>query len=83
MEINGLYNVYYFTNDPRGNGILIVYKCEVIGGQLGETEEAKNPTYFVVTEIPEAFASGGHDQAIREWQNQQDHEASACSLNVH
>ena len=29
-----LFNIYFFNDDPRGNGILIVYQCNILNGEL-------------------------------------------------
>lgn len=68
VEVKGLIDIYYFADDPRGNGILIVYKCQPVGGNLTATAEGINPTFFTADEIPKELSGGGHDQAIRAWQ---------------
>jgi len=67
VEVEGLIDVYFFADDPRGNGILIVYRCWPIGGELTATAEGVNPTFFSAGDIPERLAGGGHDQAILAW----------------
>ena len=68
VEAESLVDVYFFADDPRGNGILIAYRCRAVGGELKETPEGVQPTFFAVGDIPENLAGGGHDQAIRAWQ---------------
>ena len=58
-----------FTDDPRGNGILIVYKCNPIGGKLVETLEGVKPSFFTASNIPKNLAGGGHNQAILAWKD--------------
>ena len=67
VEVEELIDVYFFTDDPRGNGILIVYKCKSVGGELTASAEGDNPTYFEGHDIPGDLAGGGHDQAILTW----------------
>ena len=67
VEVESLVDVYFFTDDPRGNGILIVYKSSPIGGNLTETLEGVKPTFFAVSDIPKNLAGGGHNQAIHAW----------------
>jgi ADP-ribose pyrophosphatase YjhB (NUDIX family) len=62
-----LENVYFFTDDPRGNGILIVFKCRVVSGTLSGSREGCSPTYFGRETIPDRLAGGGHDQAVAHW----------------
>ncbi len=68
VEVIGIDDIYFFNDDPRGNGILIVYKCQAIAGRLSESSEGTNPTYFAPDQIPDQLAGGGHNQAIRSWQ---------------
>ena len=68
VEVTNLADVYFFNDDPRGNGILIVYNCVVKAGTLAETGEAVDPTYFASKDIPINLAGGGHNQAIQAWQ---------------
>jgi len=69
VEVDRLVDIYFFDDDPRGNGILIVYKCHPFGGQLIATSEGANPTFFAQGGIPSNLAGGGHDQAIDAWRN--------------
>jgi ADP-ribose pyrophosphatase YjhB (NUDIX family) len=68
VEATGLADVYFFSDDPRGNGLLILYHCRVLGGILAASAEGNDLSYFAPHEIPEPLAGGGHDQAIRAWQ---------------
>jgi len=67
VEVKGLRDVFFFSDDPRGNGILIVYECIETGGNLSESPEGILPTYFKSDVIPGDLAGGGHDQAIEAW----------------
>jgi len=67
VEVEGLVDVYFFADDPRGNGLLIVYECRPVGGELRASQEAINPTFFAARAIPENLAGGGHNQAVRAW----------------
>jgi len=68
VEIVDLADVYFFNDDPRGNGIFIVYNCLIRDGALTESDEAVTPTCFAAKDIPTNLAGGGHDLAIRAWQ---------------
>jgi len=71
VEPTGLVDVYYFDDDPRGNGILIVYRCRRAGGLLTATREGADPTFFASHDVPTDVAGGGHDQAIDAWRGAQ------------
>jgi 8-oxo-dGTP diphosphatase len=68
VEIDQLVNVYFFDDDPRGNGILIAYQCHIVGGEPAESAEGTSPTFFARDQIPEELAGGGHREAILAWQ---------------
>jgi len=70
VQIDNLQGVYYFSDDPRGNGILTVYSGRIIGGTLTETAEGLEPTFFSRQELPSDLAGAGHDQAILDWRGE-------------
>lgn len=69
VEIEKLFGIYYFDDNPNGAGINIVYKCRIIGGKLTETSEAKDLKFFSTNNLPrfEEIAGGGHNKAIDDW----------------
>jgi ADP-ribose pyrophosphatase YjhB (NUDIX family) len=69
VEPEGLVDVYAFDDDPRGNGILIVYECRPVGGALRTTHEGSDRAFFGPSEVPRDLAGGGHDQAIHAWRD--------------
>jgi ADP-ribose pyrophosphatase YjhB (NUDIX family) len=62
--------VYYFSDDPRGNGVSFVYKARVVSGEMRINDEASAARYFSWKDIPSYLTKGGHDQVIAEWQEQ-------------
>lgn len=68
VELGALINVYFFTDDPRGNGLLILYAANIIGGTLRGSSETAIPTFFSVHDLPKNIGGGGHDVAVRDWQ---------------
>ena len=67
VEIDDLFGVYFFEDHPQGNGVHVVYKCRIVGGELIETAEGANPRFFARDQIPQDLASGGHNLAISSW----------------
>jgi 8-oxo-dGTP diphosphatase len=75
VQIGPLAGAYYFDDDPRGNGLLIVYHAEIIAGELrlgdsgpGPEREVAAAGFFGPKRLPVPLCGGGHDQAIRAWQ---------------
>jgi ADP-ribose pyrophosphatase YjhB (NUDIX family) len=67
VEIGELEKVYYFDDDPRGNGIVFVYLVKHVKGFLKRNDESSSARYFSWQDVPENLAKGGHNQAINEW----------------
>ncbi len=69
IAVENLAGIYYFDDDPRGNGILLVYNCAVIGGVLSTSAETDAVRFFSPDKMPDLIAGAGHADAIREWLN--------------
>ncbi len=67
----GLAGAYYFDDDPRGNGILLVYNCHVTGGVISVNDEVEAAGYFNPTDLPEQLTGAGHEPAIQDWASRQ------------
>ena len=68
VAVNGLFGVFFFDDDRRGNGILIVYRARAVGGKLRLQEsEVSAMRAFAPDVLPHDLAGGGHDQAIAAW----------------
>lgn len=66
-----LVGAYYYDDDPRGNGVLLVYEAGIIDGELhGDAAESTNVGFFPADRLPEPLGGGGHDQAILTWRAQ-------------
>ena len=68
VESSEFSHAYYFSDDPRGNGVAFVYKANHISGEIKLNKESTTSRYFVWNEIPFSLAKGGHDQIIAAWQ---------------
>ena len=63
-----LAGAYYFDDDRRGDGLLLVYEAEASGGQVQvDGQEAVAAGIFPAEALTEPLCGGGHDQAIRAW----------------
>lgn len=70
VELGELHHVYYFDDDPRGNGVSFVYRAENVAGELKINSESMAAGYFCWWEIPSFLTLGGHDKMILEWRTQ-------------
>jgi 8-oxo-dGTP diphosphatase len=63
---------YFFDDDPRGNGLLLVYQCEVVGGQLQISVESDAFGFFSADQLPENICGAGHRRAVAAWKQEKD-----------
>jgi len=68
VAVTGLRSVCMYQDDPRGNGILILYNAVRISGQLSRSSESLDMGFFSKHEIKQLPLAGAcHMQAIRQW----------------
>jgi 8-oxo-dGTP diphosphatase len=70
VEVGDLHGAFYFNDDPRGSGILLVYSGKSNNQEPSPSSEGVDPTFFSRDEIPSELSGGGHDQAIGLWMKQ-------------
>jgi 8-oxo-dGTP diphosphatase len=64
-----LAGAHFFDDDPRGNGILLVYEAEIVAGELRcDGREIQSAAFFSADALPASLCGGGHDEAIIAWQ---------------
>ena len=68
VRLTGLLDVYHYRSDFRGSGILIVYRAEVVGGELRPGDDASEARFFGPTELPQEIAFASNREALRRWQ---------------
>jgi ADP-ribose pyrophosphatase YjhB (NUDIX family) len=62
-------DAYYFDDDPRGSGLLLIYEARIVGGALRSNgPETAQAGFFPPQRLPEPLCGGGHDRAILAWQ---------------
>lgn len=65
-----LVDAYFFDDDLRGHGLLLVYEAQEVGGELtGEGDEVAGVAFFPPEQVPEHLCGGGHDRAIGAWRD--------------
>lgn len=67
VELGELFDVYYFDDDPRGNGVTFVYLAEKISGEIRINGESSIAKCFHWREIPAELSKGAHDKMIMAW----------------
>jgi 8-oxo-dGTP diphosphatase len=74
VHVERLREVYYFDDDPRGNGLLIVYEAALDedcadAAPVPRPNEATDAGFFAPGDLPEPLCGAGHDRAIRAWKS--------------
>ena len=68
IQIERLLGHFFFDDDPRGNGLLVVFTAGVTGGQLNGSRESIAHGYFSPRSLPEDLCGAGHKRVIQAWQ---------------
>ena len=58
---------YYYQDDPRGNGLLLVFRTEIEPGRLRINHESQKAEYFPPNRLPENICGAGHRRAVQIW----------------
>ena len=67
VEVDRLLAAYFFDDDPRGNGLLVLFQCNVVGGVLTLNDETQQAKFFLPDSVPNKIAGGGHNHAVKNW----------------
>jgi len=68
VQISHLVDAYFYDDDPRGNGVVLVYAATVVGGGLQSSVETQSARFFTpdeLTNLPLAGVSAR--QSIAAW----------------
>jgi 8-oxo-dGTP diphosphatase len=80
VQVGALFDAFYFDDDARGSGVLLVYWAVSAGGELrADGRETVSLGYFRSDALPASISGGGHDRAVAAWQA---HQARVSGLNV-
>ena len=80
VQESELIEAFYYDDDPRGNGVFLVYACDIVDGVLHNNFESTELRFFASHDIPDRLCGAGHARAIRAWQ-QVNHFQSDSSEN--
>ncbi len=68
VQVGALFDAFYFDDDPRGSGVLLVYWAVPVDGTLrADGREALEVGYFAADALPTPISGGGHDRAVQAW----------------
>lgn len=69
VALDGLLGIYTYWDDPRGPGILILYRGHVVGGELSPSHEVTEVAFFSPHSLPTDIAFAGHQRVLAEWRS--------------
>jgi ADP-ribose pyrophosphatase YjhB (NUDIX family) len=67
IRILGLFGVYHTRNDPRGEGVLILYRAQIDSGALHAGDDAGDARFFGPGELPRKIAFASTRRALLRW----------------
>ncbi len=67
VRVTGLFGVYHITSDPRGAGVLILYRAVVESGTLKSGDDASEVAFFTPDRLPRRIAFASTRRALLRW----------------
>ena len=67
VRVIGLEGVYHVRADPRGLGVMILYRAVAAGGQLRAGDDASELGFFGPDELPPDLAFSSTRRALFRW----------------
>lgn len=74
VKTEGLAGAYFYDDDFRGNGVVLIYRCRIVGGNLQSSSETMDVRYFAPDELATLPLAGiGAADSIADWLAEQKH----------
>jgi ADP-ribose pyrophosphatase YjhB (NUDIX family) len=67
VETEGVFGAFSYFDDPRKNGIIILFRARVTGGILTPGDDASEAALFAPNELPERIGFASHRRALAQW----------------
>jgi ADP-ribose pyrophosphatase YjhB (NUDIX family) len=71
VAIDGVFGVYSYFDDPRKNGIIILFRARIVGGTLRAGDDAVEVEFFSAEALPTPIGFASHRRALAEWVERQ------------
>jgi ADP-ribose pyrophosphatase YjhB (NUDIX family) len=66
VALRGLHGVYSFVDDPRARCVLVIYRADIVRGEVAGGDGADEARFFPLDELPAEIAFEGSRRAIRD-----------------
>jgi 8-oxo-dGTP diphosphatase len=68
VNVGNLLGIYTYEDDPRGNGIVLLYQGEITGGEIRPNREMLQVHFFFPEELDGlTFSGAGGGKQIEDW----------------
>ncbi len=68
VKVESLFGAYFYDDDPRGNGVVLLYTAKVVDGRLNNSFETLSARFFLPEEIDQLPLAGmSAETSIHEW----------------
>jgi ADP-ribose pyrophosphatase YjhB (NUDIX family) len=66
-KITGLLGAFHNRSDPRGPIVIILYRAQIVGGELHPADDAEEVKFFARDELPKNIAFASTRRALLRW----------------
>jgi 8-oxo-dGTP diphosphatase len=66
-RVTGLLAAYHVRSDPRGLGVIIIYRAVLVGGALRPGDDASEAKFFSPNDLPNDLAFSSTRRALLRW----------------
>jgi ADP-ribose pyrophosphatase YjhB (NUDIX family) len=73
VRVTGLMAAYHVRSDPRGMGVIIIYRAAPMDGKLTPGDDASEVQFFAPQELPRDLAFASTRRALLRWKCSQIH----------
>jgi len=67
VRVTGLMAAFHVCSDPRGMGVILVYRAVPVGGALAPGDDASEARFFAAEELPRELAFASTRRALLRW----------------
>lgn len=67
IRVGELLAAYHVRSDPRGMGVILMYRALLVGGQLAPGDDASEAQFFAPDELPHELAFASTRRALLRW----------------
>jgi ADP-ribose pyrophosphatase YjhB (NUDIX family) len=67
IHVGELLAAYHVRSDPRGMGVILMYRAFPVGGRLAPDDDASEAKFFAPAELPRELAFASTRRALLRW----------------